>query len=297
VTFTLRRLLSLLATTLLVSLALPLAGQAVLSSASASEPSLESQLLGLTNTARANAGLSALESSSTLVSIARSWSGHMAASGTLSHNPSLASQVGGWSMIGENVAKAYSASQAQQLFMASSGHRDNILQTKYNRVGIGVTQAADGSLWFTVDFEQTSGFQPPAASTAPVTKPKATKRTATRSTASSAAARLLAARQAAANRANRSLTRGALPTLVPRAVTAPPLAAADALARAGRLGAQEGAPDLLAGADLALGLGESSPGDPAAPTSLLVLAAITLLSVFGAMATQLVLQRPSRRPG
>jgi hypothetical protein len=65
-------------------------------------------------------------------------------------------------MIGENVAEAGSAAQAQSLFMSSSEHRANILEKLYNRVGIGVVRASDGTLWFTVDFEQTAGYQPPA---------------------------------------------------------------------------------------------------------------------------------------
>jgi hypothetical protein len=119
---------------------------------------MESQLLSLTNADRARAGLAPLVSSSTLVSIARAWSDHMAATGQLVHDPSLASKVTGWSSIGENIAKAYSSTQAENLFMGSAGHRANILKASYNRVGIGVSRASDGSYWFTVDFEQTSGY-------------------------------------------------------------------------------------------------------------------------------------------
>jgi hypothetical protein len=102
------------------------------------------------------------------------------------HNPSLASKVSGWSALGENTAKAWSASQAETLFMGSAGHRANILKASYNRVGIGVTKAKDGSYWFTVDFEQTSGYHAPAPTHS--THP-ATHHSTTTSTRSSRAAR------------------------------------------------------------------------------------------------------------
>jgi len=102
-----RRLHARLLLALLAIVAAPVALGAVATSASASVPSMESQLLSLTNADRARAGLAPLVSSSTLVSIARSWSDHMAATGQLVHDPSLASKVSGWSSIGENIAKAY----------------------------------------------------------------------------------------------------------------------------------------------------------------------------------------------
>lgn len=181
-----RRLRSGLLLVLLAVVGAPVAVGAMATPASASVPTFESQLLALTNHDRAKHGLAPLTSSSTLVSIARSWSDHMAATGSLGHNPSLASKVSGWSALGENTAKAWSASQAETLFMGSAGHRANILKASYNRVGIGVTKAKDGSYWFTVDFEQTSGYHAPAPTHS--THP-ATHHSTTTSTRSSRAAR------------------------------------------------------------------------------------------------------------
>jgi hypothetical protein len=213
-TVTRRRLRSLLLLGLSTVLALPVVVGVTATTASASVPSMESQLLSLTNADRARAGLAPLVSSSTLTSIARTWSAHMAATKTLAHNPSLASKVSGWSSLGENIAMAFSSKQAESLFMSSAGHRANILKASYNRVGVGVSRASDGSYWFVVDFEQTSGYHPPPAShTSPVHK--STHHT-TRTTTS---------RAARATRASRSAARAPLvrtPTVVPALAPLPP---------------------------------------------------------------------------
>ena len=204
-----RRLRSVLLLVLSTVLALPLVVGAMTSSASASVPSMESQLLSLTNADRARAGLAPLVASSTLTSIARSWSDHMAATKSLTHNPSLASKVSGWSSLGENIAMAYSSTQAESLFMGSSGHRANILKAAYNRVGIGVSRASDGSYWFTVDFEQTSGYRPSPASHTSPSHTSTTHHTSTRTSTS---------RASHAVRASRAAVRPALvrrPTAVP----------------------------------------------------------------------------------
>jgi Cysteine-rich secretory protein family len=145
------------------AVATPLVLLAAATPAAASVPSAESRLLSLTNADRAHAGLPPLRSSATLVTVARAWSTTMAATGQMVHDPSLASKVTGWTMIGENIAVASSADQAERLFLSSPPHRANILQRRFDRVGIGITQAADGRLWITVDFMQTTGYVPPAA--------------------------------------------------------------------------------------------------------------------------------------
>jgi len=166
-----------------LALLVPLTGQATHRSADAALPSAESQLLSLTNAARSRAGLPALRPSSTLTSVARRWSDRMAASGTLGHNPSLGSQVSGWRRIAENVGMAGSVARVQELFMGSSGHRANILNRSYDRVGIGVTRTSSGTYWVTVDFMQSTSAStapaPPRAVVAPVRKPAPAVRTAT----------------------------------------------------------------------------------------------------------------------
>ncbi len=191
-----RRILAGLAAVLLSSV-VAVAGAAAPAQASVTgQPTVESQLLSLTNAARASAGLPALRSSSTLQSIARSWSAHQGTTGVMAHNPSLFSSVRGWSAMGENVAKAYSASQAQSLFMGSSPHRANILNRAYTLVGIGVSRDSSGALWFTIDFEQPSGSTP-----APRPAPKPVPKPVTHSSSGTSS------RQSAVSRATRSTVR------------------------------------------------------------------------------------------
>lgn len=185
---------------LVVLLALAAIGvQGGVSPAAAAEPGVETQLLSLTNAARARAGLPALQSSSTLVSVARTWSGSMAAKNALAHNPRLASQVSGWSLLGENVGMGGSAAQVQSLFMASSGHRANILNPKFNRVGIGVVKGSGGMLWFTIDFIQKAGVS--SASTATASRSTASTASVARSTAGARAVSTRTTQAAAATRA------------------------------------------------------------------------------------------------
>jgi uncharacterized protein YkwD len=318
VTCTLRHRLRLAATVLLLGLTLPMVAQAASQSAAASagtgtrslapaaanlttvsagslsavtvsagtvQPSAESQLLSLTNSARGASGLPALVSSSTLVSLARGWSAHMAAAHALSHNPSLAASVSGWYMIGENVAEAGSAAQAQSLFMSSSEHRANILEKLYNRVGIGVVRASDGTLWFTVDFEQTAGYQPPAPHQPVPHRPTPVRPAGHAGATVSATDRLLAARRAAAARANRSLVRAGVPTAGGPAPTDPG-------ARAARMLSQEGNVDSLAGATLVpLGLGPRGDAGSGSARALLWVGAVAVLFVLASIAGQLLARR------
>jgi hypothetical protein len=235
-------------------------------------PSVESQVVSLTNSARASHGLAPLQTSSTLTSIARSWSAHIAAARSLVHNGSLGSEVHGWSMIGENLAMAFSAQQAQSLWMASSGHRANILQPRFNRIGVGVTRSSDGALWITVDFEQVSGSTPAPAPThsAP---PAPTRHQA------ASAPRPISTRQAAAHRASRSAPRSAPPASRAR----PPATDPAAALLPARQAAHDAASDVTyvdAGATHNAAAAGSDDPPPSAP----VVAALAALVAAGALA-------------
>ncbi len=283
-----RRVRTLVLATLLAALATPVIAGALAAPATAAVPSVESQLLSLTNSDRAKHGLAPLQSSSTLVSIARSWSDHMAATGQLGHNPALASRVSGWSSLGENVAVAASASQAEALFMSSAGHRANILQARYNRVGIGVTKGKDGRYWFTVDFEQTSGYHAPAA-----TAPRPATHTTTRHSTSATSTR--AARVA---RASRSSVRSAVPQVRPASAVLG-LSTASARALTARLAATDARAvrtGVLPAAALA-GPGLRDDGPDAAAVSLVVCGglAVTLLAGIATARPAARLRNPFRR--
>lgn len=114
-------------------------------------------LLALINDERAAAGLDALATDRGLTDLAVTWSKKMARSNQLSHNPALRDQVEaavpGWRRLGENVGVGGDIDSLHQAFMASPGHRANVLGD-FDRVGIGV-KAAQGRLWVTVDFVAT----------------------------------------------------------------------------------------------------------------------------------------------
>lgn len=115
-------------------------------------------LLELINDERAAAGLDALAGEGALTDVAVSWSQTMAASKRLAHHPALRDQVEAavpdWRGLGENVGVGADVESLHQAFMASAGHRRNILGD-FDRVGVGVV-AAKGRLWVTVDFVRSS---------------------------------------------------------------------------------------------------------------------------------------------
>jgi uncharacterized protein YkwD len=107
-----------------------------------------------------------LEWDSRLAAVARAHSREMATTGVFSHEaldgslPVTRLTNAGVRLrsAGENIAKAYDPSQAEALFMNepkfSPNHRGNILNPAYNRIGIGIARASDGSLYITQDFAQ-----------------------------------------------------------------------------------------------------------------------------------------------
>lgn len=130
-----------------------------------------SDLVSLTNSARASHGLAALTASGDLAAVARAQAGRMAASHTLAHTPNLTTAVCCWSAIGENVGEGASATVLQSAFMASPEHRANILSTAYSQVGIGVAVDAQGTLWVSEIFR---GPSDAAAKPAPKPQPAVT---------------------------------------------------------------------------------------------------------------------------
>lgn len=108
------------------------------------------------NASRSSAGRPRLAADPGAADVARAWSRQMASAGRISHNPNLRAEVEAWvttswSRLGENVGVGYSVSSLHNAFMASDGHRANILGD-YNRVGVGVVREADGEIWVTVVF-------------------------------------------------------------------------------------------------------------------------------------------------
>jgi uncharacterized protein YkwD len=144
----------------------------------------ESELLQLTNQARASAGLRSLRVDSTLASLARWRSKDMIQRDYFSHSIpgsgsvfdvlqnkgycfKLAGENIGWNSYPDDVATRAIHLQ----FMDSSGHRANILGKTWDVIGIGAYKGSDGKKMWTVLFADKCGGVA-AATPRPTAKPK-----------------------------------------------------------------------------------------------------------------------------
>ncbi|MEW2619279.1 CAP domain-containing protein [Streptomyces sp. NPDC048106] len=116
------------------------------------------QIVQLVNAERAKAGCQPLTLNAKLTKAAQDHSADMAAHQNMSHTGSDGSDPGTritaagytWSAYGENVAYGYStAGEVMAGWMASPGHRANILDCGFQEIGVGLAQP--GSYW-TQDF-------------------------------------------------------------------------------------------------------------------------------------------------
>ena len=105
-------------------------------------PVCASDVLTCVNQIRAFYGLGSLHSNGTLTAAAQACAERMASSGSMTHS----AYPGGWSTWGENIAEGYGSSVSVfNAWMASPGHRANILKASYSQMGIG--HVAAGSWW------------------------------------------------------------------------------------------------------------------------------------------------------
>ncbi|WP_018548743.1 CAP domain-containing protein [Streptomyces sp. LaPpAH-108] len=116
------------------------------------------QVVQLVNAERAKVGCSPLTVNAELTKAAQAHSDDMAAHQNMSHTGSDGSDPGAritaagyqWNAYGENVAYGYSTpAEVMAGWMASPGHRENILNCSYKEIGVGLAQP--GSYW-TQDF-------------------------------------------------------------------------------------------------------------------------------------------------
>ena len=122
---------------------------------SASAETYPEALLRYTNYERSKAHLPPLRVSLCVKGrFADTWSRHLAARRALSHQSltPIMSQCHG-NAAGENVAKGNVTPQRMvAMWMASPGHRANILSTRYNAIGVGATRGSDGAVYGVQDF-------------------------------------------------------------------------------------------------------------------------------------------------
>lgn len=130
------------------------------STSSANVATAEKNAVELMNADRRANGLSDLKVSSAVTAVARSHAQDMVNRKFFSHSnpdgktPSDRLKAAGisYSAVGENIAENTSVQAAETAFMNSSGHRANILNSKYTTVGIGVAYDSAGNVYVVQDF-------------------------------------------------------------------------------------------------------------------------------------------------
>ncbi|MFE1879222.1 CAP domain-containing protein [Streptomyces diastatochromogenes] len=119
----------------------------------------EAQVLKLVNEERAKVGCSALAANSSLTKLAEAFSDDMAARNFFDHTDpdgatpwDRAAKAGITDLGGENIARGQAdAAAVMEAWMASPGHRANILNCDFKTLGVGV-HLGPGGPWWTQDF-------------------------------------------------------------------------------------------------------------------------------------------------
>ncbi len=115
-------------------------------------PASERTFLDRTNTLRTSQGVSRLRENDVLTRKAEAWAQHMASTGRLEHS-TVSAGLGDldWTALGENVAMHGPTSNTLltifNMLAASSGHRANMLNSRFTHMGVGVAKDASGRVW------------------------------------------------------------------------------------------------------------------------------------------------------
>lgn len=128
------------------------------------------------NQQRAAAGVAPLQVQPWAASTAAAHSVDMANSGTIYHNMTGYMAVGhgamGATFLGENVAMGTNIDYAQSALINSPPHRQNILDPRFNYLGVGAATDANGQVYLTEDFAQIGGGAAPAPQPVAAASPK-----------------------------------------------------------------------------------------------------------------------------
>jgi hypothetical protein len=133
--------------------------------ANASDPAAEADFVGRINSLRAGQGAGQLQVHSVLTAKAQAWAAHMAATGCLCHSNLTDGITVGWSKLGENVGRGPSVASLQAAFTASPEHFANMIDKRFQWVGIGVAYGG-GQMWVAEVFMDGAG--PPVPSGNPL---------------------------------------------------------------------------------------------------------------------------------
>ncbi len=109
------------------------------------------------NYTRAVYGKSNLQHIECLNTVAEEWTMAMVRSGGISHNPSLGANVSArcgnaWTLAGENVGVGYDSANIFTAFRNSPAHNANILDSRFQKMGVGAYWSSDGRLYITQVF-------------------------------------------------------------------------------------------------------------------------------------------------
>ena len=158
-----RQLARPLAGVLLLPLALVRAPVPALAEAASENAAAQTErVLELTNAERVRAGLPPLALSPQLTQAAQQYSDVLATDGCFAHTcgpvPEMTqrdAQAGytGWTAVGENIAAGYPSPEAVVSgWMASPGHRANILNPDYRELGVGLSSGGKYGAYWTEEF-------------------------------------------------------------------------------------------------------------------------------------------------
>jgi uncharacterized protein YkwD len=106
----------------------------------------ESEFLSKINGLRASVGVAGLASNAELNNYARWWAKQMADSGNFSHSD-IASLIDPWSTVGENIGYGPTVTSIFNALVASTGHYNNMVDTRFTSIGIGAYVDATGRIW------------------------------------------------------------------------------------------------------------------------------------------------------
>jgi len=115
--------------------------------------------LDRTNSLRSSYGIRALNEHDTLTKKAEEWAQHMAATGRLEHS-TLSAGLGSlnWRSLGENVGYSSPTSDTlktiHNMFVQSPPHKANLVNSKFNYMGVGVAKDSRGRIWVAEVFAQ-----------------------------------------------------------------------------------------------------------------------------------------------
>ena len=129
---------------------------------------VDAAIVAATNQARVANGLAPLSVDPKLMQAAQVHANDMARLGVMAHDLPGAAQPGlvdrsafvgySYSWLGENIAFNYLNSQAvMDAWLASPGHRANILNTEFTQTGVGIALDAQGEPYYCVTFGRPSG--------------------------------------------------------------------------------------------------------------------------------------------